>query len=129
MQNNCAISFVCHILDDFLITEPPAPAVPAESLSGIKMSLFLPAKTEEDSCKALPFMVIFLDSHKMEARLSGSTPSSVRVSTQAIDNPARASISHWSFKFCMQGDCLKTPTFATKNRPYQRCLNTLTAGF
>ena len=29
LQNNCAISFVCHIFDDFLIIEPPAPSVPA----------------------------------------------------------------------------------------------------
>ena len=29
LQNNYAISFVCHIFDDFLIIEPPAPSVPA----------------------------------------------------------------------------------------------------
>ena len=32
LQHNCMISFVCHILDDFLIIEPPAPTVPLDSL-------------------------------------------------------------------------------------------------
>ena len=31
LLNNCSISFACHILDDFLIIEPPATTIPYES--------------------------------------------------------------------------------------------------
>ena len=79
LQNDCMISFVCHILDDFLIIEPPAPTVPLDSLCEASLSsmilsfkyLNIPisaAKTE-GPCKLLQFMGIILDSHKMEARL------------------------------------------------------------
>ena len=80
LQNNCEISFVCHILDDFLIIEPPAPTPPSlnslcqTSLSSMILSfknLNIPisvAKTE-GPCKVIQFMGIILDSHTMEARL------------------------------------------------------------
>ena len=79
LQNNCAISFVCHILDDFLIIEPPAPTPPFNSLCKASLSsmilsfkkLNIPisvAKTE-DPCKVIQFMGIILDSYAMEARL------------------------------------------------------------
>ena len=80
LQNNCEISFVCHILDDFLIVEPPAPTPPSlnslcqTSLSSMILSfknLNIPisvAKTE-GPCKVIQFMGIILDSHTMEARL------------------------------------------------------------
>lgn len=38
LQNNCAISFVCHILDDFLIIEPPAPTAPFNSFCQVSIS-------------------------------------------------------------------------------------------
>ena len=28
LLNHCGISFVCHILDDFLVIEPPSPIAP-----------------------------------------------------------------------------------------------------
>ena len=79
LQNNWAISFVCHILDDFLIIEPPALTVPFNSLCQASLSsmilsfknLNIPisaAKTE-GPCKVIQFMGIILDSHTMEARL------------------------------------------------------------
>lgn len=79
LQNNCAISFVCHILDDFLIIEPPAPTAPFNSFCQVSISnmilsfknLNIPisaAKTE-GPCKVIQFMGIILDSHAMEARL------------------------------------------------------------
>ena len=79
LQNNCAISFVCHILDDFLITEPPAPTAPFNSLCQVSISsmmlsfknLNIPisaAKTE-GHCKVIQFMGNILDSYAMEARL------------------------------------------------------------
>lgn len=79
MQNNCAISFVCHILDDFLIIEPPAPTAPFDSLCQASLSSMIlsfknlntpisAAKTE-GPCKVIQFMGIILDSHTMEARL------------------------------------------------------------
>ena len=79
LQNNCAISFVCHILDDVLIIEPPAPTAPFNSLCQVSLSsgilsfknLNIPisaAKTE-GPYKVIQFMGIILDSHTMEARL------------------------------------------------------------
>ena len=38
LQNNCAISFVCRILDDFLIIEPPAPTAPFNSFCQVSIS-------------------------------------------------------------------------------------------
>ena len=38
LQHNCVISFVRHILDDFLITEPLAPTVPLDSLCQTSLS-------------------------------------------------------------------------------------------
>ena len=79
LQNNCAISFVCHILDDFLIIEPPAPATPFNSLcqaslssmilSFTNLNIPISAAKTEGPCKVLQFMGIILDSHTMEARL------------------------------------------------------------
>ena len=79
LQNNCAISFVCHILDDFLTIEPPAPTAPFNSLCKASLSstissfknLNIPisvAKTEGPG-KVIQFMGIIPDSHAMEARL------------------------------------------------------------
>ena len=71
LKNNCAISFVCHIVDDFLIIEPPAPTAPFNSLCQASLSsmilsfenLNLPisaAKTD-GPCKVIQFMGIILD--------------------------------------------------------------------
>ena len=79
LQNDCMISFFCHILDDFFIIEPPAPTVPLDSLCQASLSsmivsfknLNIPisaAKTE-GPCKVFQFMGIILDSDKMEASL------------------------------------------------------------
>ena len=79
LQNNCAISFVCQILDDFLIIEPPAPTAPFNSLCKASLSsmilsfknLYIPisvAKTE-GPCKVIQFVGIILDSHTVETRL------------------------------------------------------------
>ena len=79
LLNNCAISFVCHILDDFLLVEPPAPTAPADPLCRASLSsMILSFKTfnipisaakTEGPCKVLQFMGIILDTHHMEARL------------------------------------------------------------
>ena len=77
--NECLISFVCHILDDFLIIEPAAPASPLhlpcqQSLSSMLLTFknlgvpIAPNKTE-GPCTTLEFMGIILDTVRMEARL------------------------------------------------------------
>ena len=38
LLNKCSISFVCHILDDFLIVEPPCPTPPLDSLCRASLS-------------------------------------------------------------------------------------------
>ena len=38
LQNNCAISFVCHILDDFLIIKPSVPTAPFNFLCQASLS-------------------------------------------------------------------------------------------
>ena len=79
LPNNCSISFPCHILDDFLLIEPPAPTIPYESpcqasLSSIiltfkDLNILISAAKTEGPCQIIQFMGIILDSQKMEARL------------------------------------------------------------
>ena len=79
LLNKCAISFVCHILDDFLIVEPPSSTPPLDSLCQASLSsmimtfknLNIPISSPktEGPCYSLQFMGIILDSHRMEARL------------------------------------------------------------
>ena len=79
LLNKCFISFVCHILDDFLIVEPPCPTPPLDSLCRASLSsMILTFKTlnipisaskTEGPCQIIQFMGIILDSGKMEARL------------------------------------------------------------
>ena len=79
LLNKCSISFVCHILDDFFIVEPPCHTPPLDSLCQASLSsmiltfknLNIPisaAKTEGPS-QIILFMGIILDSGKMEGRL------------------------------------------------------------
>lgn len=77
LLNKCSISFVCHILDDFLIVEPPCHTPPLDSLCQASLSSMIltfqnlnisAAKTEGPS-QIIQFMGIILDSGKMEARL------------------------------------------------------------
>ena len=79
LLNKCSISFVCHILDDFFIVEPPCYTPPLDSLCQASFSsmiftfknLNIPisaAKTEGPS-QIIQFMGIILDSGKMEGRL------------------------------------------------------------
>ena len=79
LLNKCSTSFVCHILDDFLILEPPCPTPPLDSLCRASLSsmiftfknLNIPisgSKTKGPS-QIIQFMGIILDSGKMEARL------------------------------------------------------------
>ncbi len=75
----CRISFVCHILDDFLLIEPKADTVPHEipcqqSLSAMMLTFknlnipIAPGKTQGPT-QVLEFMGITLDTLRMEARL------------------------------------------------------------
>lgn len=79
LVNLCGISFVCHILDDFLIIEPPSSKQPhhlpcQQSLSSMLLAFknlgipIAPHKTQGPST-TLEFMGIVLDSDRMEARL------------------------------------------------------------
>ena len=79
LLNECSISFVCHILDDFLIVEPPCHTPPPDSLCRASLSsmiltfqkLNIPISTPktEGPSQIIQFMGIILDSGKMEARL------------------------------------------------------------
>lgn len=80
LLNKCAISFVCHILDDFLIVEPPLPPTPPldslcrASLSSMiltfkTLNIPISASKTEGPSQIIQFMGIILDSGKMEARL------------------------------------------------------------
>jgi len=79
LLNKCGISFVCHILDDFLIIEPATPFPPPsqacqQSLSSMHLTFtnlgipLAPHKTQ-GPCTNLEFMGIILDTVSMEARL------------------------------------------------------------
>ena len=79
LVNRCGISFVCHILDDFLILEPSAPSLPhaqpcQESLTSMlltfkNLGIPIAADKTQGPCTVLEFMGIILDSERMEARL------------------------------------------------------------
>ena len=79
LLNHCGISFVCHILDDFLVIEPPSPIAPhnlacQQSLSSMLLTFknrgipIAPHKTQGPST-TLEFMGIVLDSDRMDACL------------------------------------------------------------
>lgn len=77
--NKCNISYVGHILDDFLIMEPAAKTIPHSQPCTVSLSsMLLTFKTlgipiaehkTEGPSHVLDFLDIFLDSVKMEARL------------------------------------------------------------
>ena len=79
LQNRCLISFVCHILDDFLIMELPSKPPPFESTCQQSLTAMMltfknlnipiaPGKTQGPAT-LLEFMGILFDSARMEARL------------------------------------------------------------
>ena len=89
LKNKCMISFVCHILDDFLIMEPPARVPPQDrtcqqSLTAMMLTFknlnipVAPGKTQGPAT-VLEFMGIILDSVRMEARLPGDKIERLRV--------------------------------------------------
>ncbi len=79
LLNKCFISYVGHILDDFLIMEPPAKIGASShacqaSLSSMLLTfttLGVPIAEQktEGPCQVIEFLGITLDSQKMEARL------------------------------------------------------------
>ena len=90
LLNECLISFVCHILDDFLIIEPAALSPPfhlpcQQSLSSMLLTFrnlgvpIAPNKTE-GPCTTLEFMGIILDTVRMEARLPADKVERIHVS-------------------------------------------------
>ena len=106
LQNDCMISFVCHILDDFLIIEPPAPTVPLDSLCQASLSsmilsfknLNIPISAAKTGgpCKVLQFVGIILDSHKMDARLPVDKVERIKTTLCELDpsdrRPGKSSI-------------------------------------
>ena len=92
LLSNCSISFVCHILDDFLIIEPPASTMPFDSLCQASLSsmiltfrnLNIPISVPktEGPCTVIQFMGIILDSKKMEARLPGDKVERIKTALQ-----------------------------------------------
>ena len=79
LLNKCNISFVCHILDDFLLIEPPTNFTPSDSACQQSLNSMLsifesiripvaPGKTQGPS-QILEFMGILLDTVKMQASL------------------------------------------------------------
>jgi len=79
LVNKCYISFVCHILDNFLIIEPASASLPhsqlcQESLSSMlltfrNLGIPIAINKTQGPHTVLEFMGIVLDSEKMEARL------------------------------------------------------------
>jgi hypothetical protein len=77
LLNKCNISFVCHILDDFILIEPPAVLAPYNSLCQQSLTHMLSTfqtiniaiaqgKTQGPS-QVIEFMGILLDTIKMQA--------------------------------------------------------------
>ena len=116
LLNHCGISFVCHILDDFLVIEPPTHIAPynlacQRSLSSMLLSFNLgiptaPHETQGHST-TLEFMGIVLDSDGMEARLP---PDKVQRLTSCFTELKAAGPAHsrnysllWLCEFCLPG--------------------------
>ena len=109
--------FVCHILDDFLVIEPPSPIAPHNLACQQNLSSMLltsknlgiptaPHKTQGPST-TLEFMGIVLDSDRMEARLP---PDKVQGLTSCFTEfkgrrscTLKELVSYWLFEFCLQG--------------------------
>ncbi|KAL9986312.1 hypothetical protein ACROYT_G000446 [Oculina patagonica] len=79
LLNHCLVSFVCHILDDFLIIEPASFSPPLnllcqQSLNSMlltfsNLGIPIAANKTEGPSTTLEFMGIILDTVRMEARL------------------------------------------------------------
>ena len=89
LLNKCMISFVCHILDNFLIMEPPSELPPHDSACQQSLTAMMltfknlnipvaPSKTQGPAT-VLEFMGIILDSVRMEARLPADKIEGLRV--------------------------------------------------
>ena len=116
-MNKCSISFVCHILDDFLIIEPASALPPysqicQESLTSMLLSfksLNIPIATDKTAgpTRVIEFTGIILDSDSMEARLPPDKVSRILESlflpTQEVLYIDRITIAHRNSKFCLQG--------------------------
>ena len=115
--NECLISFVCHILDDFLIIEPAALAPPLhlpcqQSLSSMLLTfrnLGVPIALTKTKgpCTTLEFMGIILDTVRMEARLPADKVERIEASLAPFSNekvlhPQGTAISYRDSKLCMQ---------------------------
>lgn len=79
LLNKCKISLVCHILDDFLLIQPPANLTPSKSACqqslNSMLSIFestripIASGKTQGSSQMLGFMGILLDTVKMQASL------------------------------------------------------------
>jgi len=128
------MSFVCHILDDFLIIEPPARTRPfaftcQANLSSMILtfrSLNIPilvAKTEGPS-KVIQFTVIILDSQQMEVLLPGDKIERIKTASHAFRSKRSTAMQELQSLIGTLNFACKVisrdPFSATYNSPYQR---------
>ena len=130
LLNECSISFVCHILDDFLIVVPPCHTPPPDSLCRASLSsmiltfqkLNIPistAKTEGPS-QIIQFMGIILDSGKMEARLPEDKVERIKSALSTFQSQRSTTLQELqSLQFCLQGNPPRATLPTTNNSPYQ----------
>ena len=87
---------MCHILDDFLIIEPPSPSLSydnicRQSLTAMllkfgNISIPIAASKTQGPLKVLEFMGIILDSVRMEARLPADKIERLRAAFDLFQN-------------------------------------------
>ena len=92
----CHITFVCHILDDFLIIEPPSSSPPYDNicwqsltamlLTFRNISISIAASKTQGPVKVIEFMGIILDSVRMEARLPANKIERLRAAFDLFQN-------------------------------------------
>lgn len=90
LLNQCLVSFVCHILDDFLIIEPASSSPPLnllcqQSLTSMlltfrNLGIPIAANETEGPSTTLEFMGIILDTLRMEARLPADKVEQIQAS-------------------------------------------------
>ena len=137
--NKCNITFACHILDDFLLIEPPASKPPLDSLCQTSLANMLSIfkiigipiaedKTQGPS-QVLEFMGILLDTIKMQARLPPDKIEKILASfgdfeKKKILHSKTAAVFDRYAKFCMQSGPPRAPLFTTHDRTDTQCFKT-----
>ena len=129
LLNHCFVSFVCHILDDFLIIEPASSSPPLnllcqQSLNSMlltfrNLGIPIAANKTEGPSTTLEFMGIILDTLRMEARLPVDKVEQIQASLALFQTKRTCTLAELQ-------SLIGTLNFACKvippGRPFLQCM-------